>query len=156
MITVPQDPFVLSGSVRPNADPIGIVPDDTIINDLPKFRLRPIIQARGGLDADLTQQPLSHGQQQLLCLGRAILKQSKILILDEATSNVDSETDQMMQRIIREEFQNYTIITVAHRLDTIMDSDRIAVLESGVLLVEFDSPKLLLERDSAFKNLYGG
>ena len=112
------------------------------------------------LDDLLKSSPLSQGQQQLFNLSRAIVRKylnpaAKILLLDEATSNVDSETDKLMQKIIREEFQSHTIVTVAHRLDTIMDADRIAVLAAGKVL-EFDTPENLLNKEggSAFKELY--
>ena len=154
MIAIPQDPFILSESTRLNADPGGKVSDDKIIAALTKVNLWSVIEPRGGLDENMKSQPLSHGQQQLFCLARAMLRTSKILILDEATSNVDRETDQLMQRIIREEFQGHTIITVAHRLDTIEDSDMVAVLDAGAL-VEFGNPKALLAKDSFFKSLHG-
>lgn len=155
IVAIPQDPFMLNGTVRLNMDPHGKVPDDLIVDVLSKLRLWPIIQGRGGLNADINAQPLSQGQQQLFCLGRAMLRKGmKILVLDEATSNVDKETDQVMQKIIREEFRAQTIITIAHRLDTIMDSDRIAVFDSG-RLVEFDRPGALLGRESVFKTLTG-
>ena len=154
MVAIPQDPFMLSGSIRLNADPSGLATDDLIIEALMKVRLWHVIQIRGGLDAELNVQPLSQGQQQLFCLARAMLKKSKILLLDEATSNVDSETDKVMQQVIREEFQSHTIITVAHRLDTIMDSDKVGVLDRG-RLVEFDSPNELMSRPSIFRSLHG-
>lgn len=100
----------------------------------------------------MKSQPLSQGQQQLFCLTRAMLRESKILILDEATSNVDLETDKCMQEIIRREFKEHTVITVAHRMETILDSDVVAVLDKGVL-VEFGSPAELLSRPSVFKEL---
>lgn len=157
IVTIPQDPFLLAGSVRLNADPTGKLPDSTIIAALTKVSLWTILEERGGLDAMMTTSPLSQGQAQIFCLTRAMLRTgSKILVLDEATSNVDAETDQLMQRLIREEFRSHSIIMVAHRLDTIMDSDKIAVLERG-RLVEFDSPEKLLEegRKSAFSELRG-
>lgn len=101
-------------------------------------------------------QPLSHGQQQLFCLARAMLRESKILVLDEATSNMDAETDTLMQRIIRKEFSGHTIVTVAHRLNTIEDSDVVAVLDGG-RLAEFGSPvELLARKESLFKQLHSG
>jgi ATP-binding cassette subfamily C (CFTR/MRP) protein 1 len=155
MIAIPQDPFILSETVRVNADPGGQVSDEKIIAALTKVGLWSVIEPRGGLDENMKTQPLSVGQQQLFCLARAMLRTSKILILDEATSNVDRETDQLMQRIIREEFNQHTIITVAHRLDTILDSDMVAVLDAGAL-VEFGNPKELLEQEnSVFKDLHG-
>lgn len=145
---------MLTGSIRYNADPYGTVSDDLIIQVLSRIGLWSLIQERGGLDIDASKQPLSQGQRQVFCLARAILqKEKKILILDEATSNVDYETDQLIQKLLREDFASHTVITVAHRLDTILDSDKIGVLESGSL-IEYDSPSALLERDSAFKKLW--
>ena len=144
--------MVLLTSVRANADPHGEIPDQQIANALSKVRLWDIIRERGGLAAELNLQSLSKGQQQLFALARAMLRKSTILILDEATSNVDAETDRVMQRVIREEFTNHTIITVAHRINTIMDADRILVMEDG-RMIEFGSPTELLSRDSAFRRL---
>jgi ABC-type multidrug transport system fused ATPase/permease subunit len=155
LVTIPQDPFILSGSVRLNIDPTSSASDDLIITALTKVGLWSILSERGGLDAEMTANPLSQGQQQIFCLARAMLRTGgKILVLDEATSNVDAETDQLMQRLIREEFAGYTIITVAHRLDTVLDSDRIVVLDSGTI-VEVGSPSELLSRASAFRELTG-
>jgi ATP-binding cassette subfamily C (CFTR/MRP) protein 1 len=113
-----------------------------------------VLEGRGGLDAEMMSNPLSQGQGQIFCLARAMLRIGNrkagesgkgILVLDEATSNVDAETDQLMQRLIREEFSGYTIITVAHRLETIRDSDWIAVLDEG-RLIEWDTPEKVLGR----------
>ncbi|OCK85970.1 putative multidrug resistance protein [Lepidopterella palustris CBS 459.81] len=155
MIAIPQDPFVLSSSVRTNADPAGAATDAAIISALDKVQLWDSIQARGGLDAQMKAQPLSQGQQQLFCLARAMLRESRILVLDEATSNVDQETDALMQRVIRKEFARHTIVTVAHRLDTIADADVVAVLSEG-RLVEFGKPEELLAKQSRFRELHHG
>ncbi|CAI6334322.1 unnamed protein product [Periconia digitata] len=156
LTAIPQDPFVLSSSVRENADPSGSSKDEAIIESLKKVQLWSIIESRGGLDAQMEAQPLSHGQQQLFCLARAMLRESKILVLDEATSNVDAETDTLMQRITRKEFSGHTIVTVANRLNTIEDSDVVAVLDGG-RLAEFGSPaELLARKDSLFKQLHSG
>ena len=99
------------------------------------------------LEAPLKSSPLSHGQFQLFGLARALIlkKRSRILILDEATSNVDAKTDELMQRIIREEFAKHTILTIAHRLDTIRDADTILVMDSGKV-VEVGTPDELLSK----------
>lgn len=96
---------------------------------------------------------LSVGQRQLVCLARAILRNNKILIMDEATANVDAETDRLIQQTIRREFSECTVITVAHRLHTIMDSDRILVIDDGQI-VEYDRPcELLAKENGAFRCL---
>lgn len=97
---------------------------------------------------------LSVGQRQLICLARALLRKTKLLILDEATAAVDLETDDLIQKTIREEFKDCTVLTIAHRLNTIMDSDRIVVLDKGQI-VEFDSPNnLLLNSASIFSSMH--
>jgi ABC-type multidrug transport system fused ATPase/permease subunit len=97
---------------------------------------------------------LSQGQKQLLCLARAILSRPKVLLLDEATSAVDMATDRLIQRSIREEFANTTLLVIAHRLSTVADFDRILVMKDGVTL-EFGSPKELLQDNGLFKEMVG-
>jgi ATP-binding cassette subfamily C (CFTR/MRP) protein 1 len=161
---IPQDPFILAGSVRLNADPTSTSSDEDIITALSKVNLWTLLASRGGLDADMSANPLSQGQQQIFCLARAMLRGgnsteiktgNKILVLDEATSNVDAETDRLMQKLIREEFGRYTILTVAHRLDTILDADRVIVMDGGKV-VEIGAPiELLKIEGSAFRALRG-
>jgi ATP-binding cassette, subfamily C (CFTR/MRP), member 1 len=150
---IPQDPYFVAGSIRLNLDPYSASTDALIISALRKVQLLNTITSNGGLDAKLDPDSLSHGQRQLFCLARAVLRKSKIVVLDEVTSSVDRKTDELMQKIIKEEFKECTIIAVAHRLDTILDFDRIAVLGRG-RLVECDSPATLLATESAFKELY--
>ncbi|KAJ5701344.1 hypothetical protein N7488_008892 [Penicillium malachiteum] len=150
---IPQEPFFTHGSVRANMDPYQSTDTAAIEEALQRVELWDIVQAKGGLDAQLETNFFSHGQRQLFCLARSLVRGSKVIILDEATSNVDVVSDALMQRIIRAQFADCTILAVAHRLETIMDFDRIAVIKGG-RLVEFDTPKALLERDSAFKELY--
>lgn len=141
--------------MRVNADPTGAASDELITAVLVKVGLWTILESRGGLDADMVVNPLSHGQQQIFCLARAMLRKgNKILVLDEATSNVDAETDGLMQKLIRQEFAEWTIMTVAHRLDTILDSDRILVLDKGIV-VENGSPEELIAKKGAFYALMG-
>lgn len=152
-MTLPQDPLILIGSVRLNADPASTNDDNAIIEVLTKVGLWSVLSDRGGLDAEITASTLSKGQQQLLALARALLKKGKILLLDEPTSNVDAETDKTMQRILREEFAECTILTVAHRLNTIIDSDVVLVLDGG-RLAEMGRPQELLKtKDSLFSKL---
>lgn len=110
---------------------------------------------QGGLDAEVSEGGgnMSCGQRQLLCMARALLRGSRILVLDEATSNVDNTTDSLIQETIRTAFKEYTVLTIAHRLHTILDYDRVMVLDAGELK-EFDTPKNLLSNpDSMFSKL---
>ena len=118
LIAIPQDPFIIPGTVRSNVDPLGVIPDEDIISALRKINIWDTLSSRGGLEAVLQEQPLSQGQQQLFCLARVMLRKSKtkVLILDEATSSVDHDTNRVMQNVIKEEFKGYTIISVAHRV----------------------------------------
>lgn len=145
---VPQDPVIFSGTVRANLDPFDAVGGDAYIwQALEQAGMADTIrQMAGGLDAVISEGGgnLSTGQRQLLCMARALLRRTKILVLDEATSNVDSSTDQLIQATIRTAFKECTVLTIAHRLNTIIDSDRIMVLDAG-RLVEFDSPATLLK-----------
>jgi ATP-binding cassette subfamily C (CFTR/MRP) protein 1 len=150
---IPQEPYFIRGTVRSNADPDHLHTDAAIIAAIQKVQLWELILSKGGLDTELDSDFFSHGQRQLFCLVRAILRESKVVILDEVTSSVDSKTDDLMQQVIRQEFADCTIIAVAHRLDTILDFDRIALLSKGEL-IEFDTPQALLGRPSAFRELY--
>jgi len=155
---VPQDPVVFSGSVRSNLDPFGAVRDEQAVWEaLDRVHLSAVVRAMGGLDATISEGGgnLSVGQRQLLCMARALLRDSRILLLDEATSNVDNATDAVIQRTIRDAFRGCTVLTIAHRLNTIMDYDRILVLDAGRVL-EYDPPRVLLSRaGSAFASLVG-
>ena len=145
---VPQDPVIFSGTVRANLDPFDAVGGDAYIwQALEQAGMADTIRhMSGGLDAVISEGGgnLSTGQRQLLCMARALLRRTKILVLDEATSNVDSSTDQLIQSTIRTAFKDCTVLTIAHRLNTIIDSDRIMVLDAGQL-VEFGSPAALLQ-----------
>ena len=138
--------------MRENADPYGTLTDDAITAALTRTRLWPLIESRGGLDAIMTAQPLSQGEQQLFGLARAILRKSSILVLDEATSSVDTETERFMLGLLREEFGGCTVLSVAHRMEAIMDSDRVLVLDEG-RVVEFGGVEELLVKGGVFAGL---
>ncbi|CAI1826365.1 hypothetical protein SEUBUCD650_0B02620 [Saccharomyces eubayanus] len=144
---IPQDSQVFEGTVRENIDPINQYTDEAMWRALELSHLKEHVlsMSNDGLDSQLTEggSNLSVGQRQLLCLARAMLVPSKILVLDEATAAVDVETDRVIQETIRTAFRDRTILTIAHRLNTIMDSDRIIVLDNGKV-AEFDSPSQLL------------
>ncbi|KND90065.1 Multidrug resistance-associated protein 1 [Tolypocladium ophioglossoides CBS 100239] len=145
LVTVPLDSPILVGSVRFNVDPHGLHTDAAIRGALGRVGLWTALRDLGGLEAELTPFSLSHGQRQLLALSRAILRKGKIVLLDEPTSNVDSETDATIQGVLRQEFAACTILTVAHRIDTIFPgSDVIVVMDEGKI-VEVGTPAELVE-----------
>ncbi|CAJ1377592.1 unnamed protein product [Effrenium voratum] len=153
---IPQDPAILTGSVRFNLDPFGAKTDEELWEALEKAQLKPRVDSAGGLDSKVEEGGgnFSVGELQLLCLSRALLRRQEsggLLLLDEATSALDAETDQTIQKVIRSDF-NCTIITIAHRIQTLLDYDKVAVFESGKV-VEFDSPQELLKRPSKFQAL---
>lgn len=152
---IPQEPILFSGSVRKNLDPFDEYNDKALWSALESVQLkRAILDLDGGLDALVSEggANFSVGQRQLVCLARAILRRNRILVLDEATANVDPETDQFIQRTIRELFKNCTVVTIAHRLNTVMDSDRVMVLDAGQVC-EFDEPHLLLSQGGALATM---
>ena len=151
--TIPQDSFVMKGAIRLNASPLQKHSDAEIIDALGKVRLWPLVESKGGLDAELDAEFFSPGQKQLFCLARALLRKGNIVVMDEVSSSIDVGTDRVIQEVIRQEFDGATIISIAHRLDNILDFDRIALLSDGQL-VEFDNPQVLLNRPAAFRDLY--
>eukprot|EP00090_Calanus_glacialis_P018853 TRINITY_DN29170_c0_g1_i1.p1 TRINITY_DN29170_c0_g1~~TRINITY_DN29170_c0_g1_i1.p1 ORF type:complete len:356 (-),score=86.18 TRINITY_DN29170_c0_g1_i1:61-1104(-) len=153
---IPQDPVLFSGSLRMNLDPFNKSNTHDLWRALELAHLKSYVSSLpGGLDHLVSEggDNLSVGQRQLLCLARACLRKTKILLLDEATAAVDLETDDLIQATIRSEFHDCTIITIAHRLNTIMDSDKVVVLSDGHL-AECDTPQNLLGReDSVFHSM---
>lgn len=144
---IPQDPILFTGTVRTNLDPFEQYADNDIWSALEAVSLKDAVQ---NMPAKLESQVVeggenfSVGQRQLLCLARALLKRTRILVLDEATAAVDFETDKLIQRTIRQQFNQVTVLTIAHRINTVLDYDRILVLDQG-LVAEYDSPAVLLK-----------
>lgn len=152
---IPQEPVLFEGTVRSNIDPTGQYSEDDIWKSLERCQLKDVVTAKPGkLDSLVVDNGdnWSVGQRQLLCLGRVMLKRSRLLFMDEATASVDSQTDAVIQKIIREDFAACTIISIAHRIPTVMDCDRVLVVDAGKAK-EYDSPAQLLERPSLFAAL---
>ncbi|KAM6551931.1 hypothetical protein CsatB_001739 [Cannabis sativa] len=153
---IPQSAVIFSGTVRFNLDPFGEHTDNALWAALERAHLKDVIKRKPfGLDAKVVEggDNFSVGQRQLLSLARVLLRRSKVLVLDEATSAVDVKTDALIQKTIREEFKSCTMLIIAHRLNTIIDSDRVLVLDAGQVL-EYDSPEeLLSNEESAFSRM---
>lgn len=140
---IPQDPTLFKDSLRFNLDPEGNLSDQTLTQLLKKASLEKLLNRDPqGLDQIIEEggNNLSSGEKQLICICRAILRKNKVVIIDEATSNIDVKTEQVIQNLINNEFRNSTILTIAHRLNTIMHSDRILVLHKGEIS-HFCSPQ---------------
>ena len=156
MTIIPQDPILFSGSLRFNLDPLAKSSDDQIWASLRHANLQTLVsELPGGLDYDVAEggANLSIGQKQLICLTRALLQKSKILILDEATASVDLDTDDHVQETIRREFCDCTVLTIAHRLNTIMDSNRIIVLDKGQVAEIGEPQELLSKKNGLFHTM---
>ncbi|CAN7046016.1 unnamed protein product [Brassica oleracea var. botrytis] len=147
---IPQEPVLFEGTVRSNIDPTDQYSDEEIWKSLERCQLKDVVATKPEkLDSLVVDsgENWSVGQRQLLCLGRVMLKRSRLLFLDEATASVDSQTDSVIQKIIREDFESCTIVSIAHRIPTVMDCERVLVIDAGKAK-EFDSPTRLLESHS--------
>ncbi|KAF4778786.1 hypothetical protein HER10_EVM0010424 [Colletotrichum scovillei] len=158
LVAITQDQFVLPGTIRQNLDPLGLVSDadadadaadaeNILVSALTRVGLWATIRENGGLEAPFAEEALSHGQRQLFFLARAVLRKDvgRVLLLDEATSSVDAHTERMVKELICKEFKHHTIIAIAHRLDTVVDFDRVVVLDKG-RVVEVGNPRDLLSQ----------
>ena len=147
---IPQDPVLFSGTVRSNLDPDAAHPDKAIWSALEQAHLREVFeQTDDKLDVSVIEggQNFSVGQRQLVCLARALLRESKLLLMDEVTASVDVETDALIQQTVAEAFRDCTVLTIAHRLETIMNYDKVMVLGDGHVL-EYDTPLNLIDNPS--------
>uniref|UniRef100_A0A667Z5H1 Multidrug resistance-associated protein 4-like n=1 Tax=Myripristis murdjan TaxID=586833 RepID=A0A667Z5H1_9TELE len=147
MSIIPQDPVLFTGTMRKNLDPFSQHTDEDLWNALQEVQLKSAVEELPGkMETVLAESGsnFSVGQRQLVCLARAILRKNRVLIIDEATANVDPRTDELIQQTIREKFRECTVLTIAHRLNTIIDSDRILVLDAGQIHA-YDEPYTLLQ-----------
>lgn len=150
---IPQDPVLFTGTIRTNLDPFHRCDDATIWNGVRRAHL--------GSKVTSLDQPVSEGggnfsvgERQLLCIARSLLNNAKVILMDEATASIDMQTDNLIQETIRKEFKQSTVLTIAHRINTVLDSDRIMVMDNGSV-AELDTPKNLLKmKKGMFKSLY--
>lgn len=147
LVAVPQDAPVLIGTLRFNMDPTGQHPDADMEAVLRRVGLWDSFENDGGLDTEVTTASLSHGQRQLLSIARAVLKGGKVVLLDEPTSSVDEATDGAVQRVLREAFRGCTVITVAHRINTIYPGSDVVVVMEGGQVAEVGVPEELARRE---------
>lgn len=155
MAVITQDPVLFGGSLRRNMDPFSKHTDQELWAALEAVQLRTLVE---GLPEQLefkikeSGTNLSVGERQLICLARALVQKSKIIVMDEATANVDFRTDRLIQQVIRHKFKDSTVLTIAHRLNTIMDYDKVLVLDDGQV-VEFDKPEVLMRSGGLFAEM---
>ena len=151
---IPQEPTLIEGTLRENVDPEQIFEDEKILTTLKDVGLDDFMEDKS-LDYNIENNGnnISIGEKQLICIARALIKKSKIILMDEATANIDYKTETFLQNSINKELKDCTVITIAHRIKTIINYDKILVLNNGEM-VEFDSPANLLEKKGLFYQLY--
>ena len=155
MAVITQDPVLFGGTLKRNIDPFSKYSDQDVWTALEEVQLKMLVQdLPGQLEFKLKESGtnLNVGERQLVCLARALVQKSKIIIMDEATANVDFKTDRLIQEVIRDKFKDSTVLTIAHRLNTIMDYDRVLVLDGG-RVVEFDKPEVLISKGGLFAEM---
>ncbi|KAJ3656713.1 hypothetical protein Zmor_015763 [Zophobas morio] len=146
---IPQDPVLFTGTIRDNIDPEGQYTDDVIWNAIDSAYLKKLIPS---LDYEITESgsSFSVGQRQLICLARAIVRNNKIIVLDEATANMDPETDELIHQTIHKSFKDCTVFTIAHKLHSIINCDKIIVMDKGEMIECGDPDSLLQNKKGNF------
>ena len=155
MSVIAQDPVLFGGSLRRNLDPFSMQTDLDLWTALEEVQLKAMVEKLPGqleYRVNETGSNFSVGERQLVCLARALVQKSKIIVMDEATANVDFKTDNLIQEVIRHKFKDSTVLTIAHRLNTIMDYDKVLILDGG-RMVEFDKPEILIQNGGIFAEL---
>ena len=155
MAVIAQDPVLFGGSLRRNLDPFSVQTDLDLWTALEEVQLKAMVEKLPGqleYRVNETGSNFSVGERQLVCLARALFQKSKIIVMDEATANVDFKTDNLIQEVIRHKFKDSTVLTIAHRLNTIMDYDKVLILDGG-RMVEFDKPEILIQNGGIFAEL---
>lgn len=156
IITVSQDTFFLPGSVRMNIDPYDAASLEAVEAVLRRVGLWDVVQDKGGLEAKFEDDMFSHGQRQLFSLGRAVLRKDtgRVVVFDEATSSIDTHTEALIREFLEREFRHHTVIWIAHRLETIMDFDRVVVLEQGCVVEDGNPRELVAAGKNRFSELW--
>ncbi|CAK67069.1 unnamed protein product (macronuclear) [Paramecium tetraurelia] len=151
-----QDSTIFDGTLRENIDPLNQRTDEEIINVLEQCCLKDLVKQRNGLNTQISEggDNLSSGEKQLICIARAVLKKSKVVLIDEATANIDVETEHKIQETILNAFRDCTVITIAHRINTILHCDKIIVVDQGEIKEYGKTNELLLLKDSIFYGIY--
>ena len=149
---IDQDPTLIKSSFRENLDITNHYTDGELEAILRECNLWEVIEEKGGLESAVSNSSLSAGEKQLLCICRAFLKHSRVVLIDEATANIDVRNDALIQRVIAEKFRESTVLTIAHRLSTLQHSDKIMVMEQGKL-VEFGSPADLEAKQGIYSEM---
>ena len=155
MAVIAQDPVLFGGSLRRNLDPFSVQTDLDLWTALEEVQLKAMVEKLPGqleYRVNETGSNFSVGERQLVCLARALVQKSKIIVMDEATANIDFKTDNLIQEVIRHKFKDSTVLTIAHRLNTIMDYDKVLILDGG-RMVEFDKPEILIQNGGIFAEL---
>ena len=155
MAVIAQDPVLFGGSLKRNLDPFSVQTDLDLWTALEEVQLKAMVEKLPGqleYRVNETGSNFSVGERQLVCLARALVQKSKIIVMDEATANVDFKTDNLIQEVIRHKFKDSTVLTIAHRLNTIMDYDKVLILDGG-RMVEFDKPEILILNGGIFAEL---
>ena len=155
MAVIAQDPVLFGGSLRRNLDPFSVQTDLDLWTALEEVQLKAMVEKLPGqleYRVNETGSNFSVGERQLVCLARALVQKSMIIVMDEATANVDFKTDNLIQEVIRHKFKDSTVLTIAHRLNTIMDYDKVLILDGG-RMVEFDKPEILIQNGGIFAEL---
>lgn len=155
LAVVPQDPFLFAGTIRDNMDPRNLHLDSDIWNAIHKCLATPFVQNLGGLSAYLDSRGsnISAGQKQLLCLARAMLRKSKVVVIDEGTSNLDPDSENAIQLVLRNSFKSSTVLLIAHRLNGLQQTDRILVIEGGKIVEEGKPSQLLNDPESRYSSM---
>ena len=153
---IPQDPYLFEGTLRENVDILGAYEDDQIKTALESVNLGYLLNYQGGLDMMIKSsgENLSAGEKQMICIARALLKHNKIVLIDEATSSIDLNNEEVFLSTIKKKFQEFTVVTIAHRLNTIIHSDRIIVMDDGTIAESGAPEELLEDENSIFRGMW--